>query len=48
MEYGEIVKFEVTARCPYCDEETEVSEIELVVQEVCCQHCDSAFRVTPN
>jgi len=45
MEHGEIVKFDVAARCPYCDEETEVCSDEFTYSEAKCQHCDKSFKI---
>lgn len=42
---GEISRFEVTARCPHCENDTEVSQDELSCRRVQCQHCDEEFRV---
>jgi hypothetical protein len=45
MEYGEIYKFEVTATCPHCAEQTDVTQSEMRSKEVQCQHCDESFQV---
>ena len=42
---GEISRFDVTARCPHCDNDTEVSQSELNSRRVQCQHCEEEFRV---
>lgn len=45
MECGEIKKFEVTAECPYCSEETEVTQDDVSTRTTVCQHCDESFRI---
>lgn len=42
---GEITRFDVTACCPHCDNDTEVTQSELGGRRVQCQHCDEEFRV---
>ena len=44
-EFGEIVRFDVTARCPYCDNETSVTQDEARFRVVQCQHCDNEFKI---
>lgn len=48
MEYGEIDRFDVTATCPHCTEETVVHQGELKNAEVTCQHCDKIFTIILN
>lgn len=42
---GEIVKFDVIARCPHCDNETMVIQSELRNRVAQCQHCDEDFKI---
>ncbi|MCU8058079.1 hypothetical protein L5L78_17570 [Shewanella sp. SM34] len=42
---GEIVSFEVQAKCPHCHENTEVFRRELIEKVIVCQHCDEQFLV---
>ena len=44
--YGDICHFDVAATCPYCEEDTYVSQEELHDGEVLCQYCEANFRVT--
>ncbi|WP_160317363.1 hypothetical protein [Pseudoalteromonas sp. R3] len=43
MKTAEFTKFEVRARCPYCEEESLIYPDELRDQEAQCQHCDEMF-----
>lgn len=45
MEYGEIKRFEVTADCPYCAEETNITRYEASDGVVDCQHCEKSFKI---
>lgn len=42
---GEIKRFDVTARCPQCENETSVSQDEVRALAVQCQHCNEEFRI---
>ncbi len=44
--HGEIMRFQVTARCPHCDEETDVLQDELDGGYCQCQHCDESFNIS--
>jgi len=43
--HGEITQFYALAKCPNCDEETEVYQYELRNEIACCQHCDEEFEI---
>tara|TARA_Y100000310_G_C20010377_1_gene502669 strand:+ start:221 stop:370 length:150 start_codon:yes stop_codon:yes gene_type:complete len=45
MEYGEIKRFDVTADCPHCGEETDVTREEANDGVVTCQHCDKPYKI---
>ncbi len=42
---GEITRFEVTARCPHCEEDTSITQSEMNALLAQCQHCDEEFRL---
>ena len=42
---GEVKQFDVTAKCPHCENETSVSQYEIRSLTVQCQHCDEEFRI---
>ncbi len=42
---GEIVRFDVVAKCPCCRNETGVTQDELSSETVQCQHCDEYFSI---
>jgi transcription elongation factor Elf1 len=42
---GEITRFDVTARCPHCENDTSVSQDEARRLHVQCQHCDEEFQI---
>ena len=44
-EKGKITHFYVIARCPHCDEDTEVREDEYQNDLAVCQHCDEEFEL---
>lgn len=43
--FGEIVSFDVVAYCPYCTNDTDVSQDALSSGLIQCQHCDEEFKV---
>ncbi len=42
---GEITRFDVTARCPHCENDTSISQDEARRLHVQCQHCDEEFQI---
>ncbi|WP_368484755.1 hypothetical protein ABZP26_08295 [Pseudoalteromonas sp. SD03] len=42
---GKITTFYVLAKCPNCEEETEVHQSELRAEVACCQHCAEEFEI---
>lgn len=44
-EKGKITHFYVIARCPHCEEGTEVYEDEYESGFVDCQHCNEEFEL---
>lgn len=48
MKTGKIITFNVTACCPYCDEDTDLRPDELARSEAECMHCNETFSVDAN
>nr|WP_321458690.1 hypothetical protein [uncultured Vibrio sp.] len=46
MKTGEITGFDVVAKCPYCEDETSVTEGEAKHGVVECQHCEEYFTIS--
>ena len=45
MKSGEITYFNVKAKCPHCEQDTQVFQSELIEGEVGCIHCDEVFEL---
>lgn len=42
---GDITSFRVLARCPHCENETDVTKSELSMESVQCEHCCYEFDI---
>lgn len=42
---GEITRFHVLARCPHCENEASVTQSDLSLEIVQCEHCGYEFGI---
>ncbi|GEM_PF-3350396 len=45
MYIGEITTFNVIAKCPICENDTQIDQHEMRCEEAQCQHCDEVFEI---